>query len=460
MYGLWYGAVYSTGRTNSITSMNFHPLRLTCSSFTYVLTTLLFLTGKGEPKKPLNHTNSAPLTVNGQRNGNHPVLNGSLSVFKNSSHGDINIGQGQVNGKDQNCNENVTKGYISDDFASLKSTQTKSCFDLSTTKGSVNIDQEHNVHGDTDMMKCKSVGNVNQESERPVSEGPVPPRRPVRKKRSSRGRNDMPERVVLERNKQTLGKMAMDYSSSSPDISPRLSGTITQQNMPGRKLSGTLLNEASTNSESVKFSNGQSEGKKTMTGKEEDINFSVSNISNVSKHFTSSKCNSSTEEPSRDISLLVGRKEISNQSKIIEIGSEDSGKELEIERVDFDSQRRHFEQPNLMSSCFTDTLAKGDSSDNLKHSKIDELISGKTEEKSTRSEQLISEGQIMGQDSNSETLLRPSRSLESLEDIDRLLKQQVRFHLPNETSSNLLRHLSDIVTLKYFLAFYTVSHNS
>ena len=434
---VWYGLVDSTERTNSITTINYHALRLTCLSFIYVLTTLLFLTGKGEPKKPLNHTNSAPLTVNGQRNGNHPVLNGSLSVFKNSSHGDINIGQGQVNGKDQNSNENVTKGYISDDFASLKSTQTKSCFDLSTTKGSVNIDPEHNVHGDSDMMKCKSVGNVNQESERPVAEGPVPPRRPVRKKRSSRGRNDMPERVVLERNKQTLGKMAMDYSSSSPDISPRLSGTMTQQNMPGRKLSGTLLNEASTNSESVKTRNGQSEGKKTMIGKEEDINFSVSsNISNVSKHPTSSKCNSSTEEPSRDITLSVGRKEISNKSKIIEIGSEDSGTELEIERVDFDSQRRHFEQPNLLSSCFIDTLAKGDNNDSLKHSKIDELISGKTEEKSTRSEQLISERQVLGQDFNSETLLRPSRSLESLEDIDRLLKQQVRFHYSNETSSN------------------------
>ena len=393
------------------------------------------LTGKGgEPKKPLNHTNSAPLTANGQRNGNHRIPNGSLSVFKNSSHGDINVGQGHMNVKDKNCNDdNMTKGYISDDFANLKSVQTKSCFDLSTANGSVNINQEQNAQGDSDMVKCRSVGNVNQESELPVTEGPVPPRRPVRKKRSSRGRNDMPEKVATERYKQTLGKMAMEYSSSSPDISPRLSGTaaqiMTQQNLSDQTQSGKVHSDASKSSNNVKTRLGISEENKAVTDKEEQndvLNSSNSSeVSNVSKHSTSSKCDSSVDETSRDITLLIGRKEISNQSKIIEIGTEDSNKDLEVERVDFDSQKRNFKKPNLHGSCFIDTLAKDHGENNLRKSKVDEVISVKNKEEFSGSELQVSEDPVMGQDSESETSLRASKSLESLEDIDRLLKQQV-----------------------------------
>ena len=372
-----------------------------------------------------------PVYSNGQRNGSRPVQNGSLSVFKNNSHGDINIGQGHINVKNQDCNENMTKGYISDDFASLKSTQTKSCFDLSRTKESANINQEQNVYGDSDLMKCKSVGSFHQESERPVVEPPEPPRRPVRKKKSSRGKNDMPQRVVIERNKQTLSKMAMDYSSSSPDLSPRLNGAVTQQSVPVQKPVRTLLSESATNSESVKTKNVQND-RNEVADKQQDITSTISSdISNNLKHSTITKSDTSAEEPPTDITLLLGRQEISNQSKIIELGSEDSGKELEIEQVDFDSQTRHFEQPNLLSSCFIDTLGSNYSKENLRLLTTKETSHDKNEdnEKPLRYEQPISEGQVAGQDSNSETLLRPSRSLESLEDIDRLLKQQVGIYL-------------------------------
>lgn len=387
----------------------------------------------------MTYTNSEPPNGNRLSNGNHRKQNGTLSVFKNSSHGDINVGQGHANGKGLHVNNNANRGYISDDFANLKNVQTKSCFNLSTAQESVSNGQIQSLIGEQEIVKSRSVDNVKQESEGPVLDAPAPPRRPLRKKKSSRGRNDMPEKVPTQDYKQTLGQMAMEYSSSSPDMSPRQTGSGL-----GAATNMTQQNEAEQNQ-----SNVQQENSKRIIGDKDNVNCgeeskvivnisepevvlissSSSEISPVSKHSSNNKCDTSSEGPPRDISLFLGRNEFSNQSKIVELGAEENDKDLEIEKVEFDSQTRKFEKPDLHSACFEDTFVNEKVQSYLAKSKFDDIDSGEIveEPKSLVSDLLVSDKTLIGRESETELTASASksRSLESLEDIDRLLKQQV-----------------------------------
>ena len=423
-----------------------------------------FVGKSGEPKRPLTHTNSEPLPLNIVSNGNYSKQNGTLSVFKNSSHGDIDTDRGDAG---QGQNGNKVQGYISDDFANLRSTETKSCVNLSTTQSNVNSGKSDMIGNEQETSKCRSVENVNNNSDRQTSEGPLPPKRPVRKKRSARGRNDLHEKVIIQ-SKESLGKMPMEYSSS-PDISPRLNSAHTvsteiqknvedYQNMSkgARSLTSSNVDTDVTDKESgykapmkkdsmddnvlmnkenkdkavvskeyvgnAITSMGSDNGLVNKLEPSEVLNSSNSSgISSGSKHSPDNKFDSSCEESPKDIALLIGRNVTSNKSKIIEIGNEDNKKEIEVERVDFDSQKRNFEKPNFSSSCFEDSIAN-----DKVQSYLTQTVKSDTSilDKRDQSEPVMSKSPLDRGDKNNYSVCQ-SRSDESLDDIDRQLKQQV-----------------------------------
>ena len=381
--------------------------------------------GKGrEQRPPLVHTKSLPLSRN---NGNSSKQNGTLSVFKASSHDDLDTDQGYHGNRGQ--------AYLGNDFASLETSQAKSCVNLSNNEPVVNNHTANLIKREQAIMKSKSVENVNYKSDRQVLEEPVPPRRPVRKKRSARGRNDLIEKVTTQGNKEN-GKMPMDYSSSSPDMSPRQTGShghvMTQPilereerqsevssklHSEGPKLNGVLTIQG------AKELNGNKENIDIVDQKEKLNTRNSSGVSNGSKHSSHSKFESSNEESPRDMPLLIRPNVVSNKGIIEEIGTDNNEKELEVERVEFDSQKRNFQKPNLHGSCFEDNVNE------KVHSYVKQTL--KSDEKNVSSER-VEKSRLFEQKGTKElteeekSSASNSRSLENLDDIDRLLKQQVK----------------------------------
>ena len=386
-----------------------------------------YFVGKGrEHRPPLVHTKSLPLS---RTNGNSNKQNGTLSVFKASSHDDLDT--------DQGYHGNGGQAYLGNDFASLQTSQAKSCVNLSNNEPVVNNHTANLIKREQAIMKSKSVENVNYKSERQVLEEPVPPRRPIRKKRSARGRNDLIEKVTSQGNKESVGKMPMDYSSSSPDMSPRQTGShghvITQPILEREekqsevssklhseqpKLNGVL---AIQGVKEIKELNGNKENIDIVDQREKLNTRNSSGVSTGSKHSSHSKFESSNEESPRDMPLLIRPNVVSNKGKIEEIDADNNEKELEVERVEFDSQKRNFQKPNLHGSCFEDNVNE------KVHSYVKQTL--ESDEKNVFSERAdksqLSEQKGTKELTEEEKCSSNSRSLENLDDIDRLLKQQV-----------------------------------
>ena len=388
-----------------------------------------YFVGKGrEHRPPLVHTKSLPLSRN---NGNSSKQNGTLSVFKASSHDDLDT--------DQGYHGNGGQAYLGNDFASLQTSQAKSCVNLSNNEPVVNNHTANLIKKEQAIMKSKSVENVNYKSDRQVLEEPVPPRRPVRKKRSARGRNDLIEKVTTQGNKEN-GKMPMDYSSSSPDMSPRQTGShghvmtqpilereekqseISSKLHPERpKLNGVL---AIQGAKEIKELNGNKENIDIVDQKEKLNTRNSSGVSTGSKHSTHSKFESSNEESPRDMPLLIRPNVVSNKGIIEEIGTDNNIKELEVERVEFDSQKRNFQKPNLHGSCFEDNVNEKVNSYVKQTLESDEkTVFSERVDKSRLSEQKDTKELTITEEEKCSA--SNSRSLENLDDIDRLLKQQV-----------------------------------
>ena len=340
-------------------------------------------------------------------------------MFKPASQGDLDT--------DQGYHDNTGQAYLCNDFTSLQSGQTKSCVNLSNNEQHVSNHKVDVSKKEHDLIKCRSVENVNHRSDKQGSEEPVPPRRPLRKKRSARGRNDLIEKVTSQGNNENGGKMAMEYSSSSPDMSPRQTGSV----VPTRTRQITTLEEnqsISEQSEALKKLNHYPESVDIMEQKKNINASSSSGVSSVSKHSSHSKFDSSSEESPRDITLMISRTDVLlNKGKIVEIGGQDSENELEIERVEFDSQKRNFQNPNLHSSCFEDDVMN----ENVQSYLQQTLKPGmKTMAADSACNSAVSEAKsskdsvVTGKDKDKISASN-SRSLENLDDIDRLLKIQV-----------------------------------
>lgn len=281
----------------------------------------------------------------------------------------------------------------------------------------VNGNHRNSFHGELDR-KISNNSTDSQSERMPEDDTPVPPKRPVRKKKSLRGKEDVSRTSsnssqVTERSRSDSGaKMPMEYFSDSSEMSPRDSPSGS-----GRKNIGT------DNRTNDLAKGDSSEIQRTVIDvkKHKDIleetevkqnrvvphdakitpetNVPVSNVSKSSVD----GCNDNDSGIVMSISK-GGNHELSGGKGIIELGSNDQNEPLEVQTVEFSSQERSFKSGDFNKLCAEEIQGQR---------YVDEYVSEKLKSK-TESKEL---GQALGS--------KLSSSLESLDDIDKILKEQV-----------------------------------
>lgn len=360
----------------------------------YINYICIIISGQYE-KTPLSHTQSVPsIPVSVSTNGLHDnrdydsiydsVLNFDTNL-KNSSS-EMRVVENKENNNSFKAPKAKSDGISTDSVLSEVS-KTNSCYG----------DNKH-VNGDE-----KIENNV-----------PVAPMRPVRKKKSMRQNRDDLSRQSSGSSQgnteNTMTKMPMEYLSDSPEMSPRDNLNCAGSTCSSEK--SPKLNTKNAENDSVVKHESVVKSEPVSVNEIPAESVMVKTVTEVSEHSVPS-----TEEFSREItSLKIGiqdqNENSGNVNKITEIGEDKkiSEMDLEVERVDFESQKRNFGKANFESLCNKETENQ---------TKIEHFLEEKL--KSKPAVRSVVEKTVGAQ--------KLSTSLESLDDIDKLLKEQVNIYI-------------------------------
>lgn len=248
------------------------------------------------------------------------------------------------------------------------------------------------------------------------AETPDPPKRPVRKKRSMRHNRDDLSRQSSGSSQgkpENKTKMPMEYLSDSPEMSPRDQIHDIERKSSAEKSPDLQLKNAESENETKQNGICESDSKLSQPENFEAVNdlssesCFVKSVADFSEHSLPL-----SEELSKEISFLrIGtEKDNTGIGKISEVGESSSKTDLEVERTDFESQKRNFGKADFQSLC-------QEESEN--QTVVEDYIAEKLKCKDFPS------------DTNTRTLgsQKLSTSVESLEDIDKILKEQVQFQI-------------------------------
>ncbi|XP_060588380.1 uncharacterized protein LOC132743826 isoform X2 [Ruditapes philippinarum] len=247
-------------------------------------------------------------------------------------------------------------------------------------------------------------------------EVPDPPKRPVRKKKSMRkNRDDLSRQSSGSSQGNTENvttKMPMEYLSDSPEMSPRdnlhyAESTCSSEKSPELHMKNTEKENAVVQ-QHVTDENVSGVKSEPVSVTEIPVESNlVKIVTEVSEHSVPP-----TEELSREItSLKIGIQDENASSgrmnKITEIGGDEeiSKTDLEVEKVDFDSQKCNFGTLNFQTLCNEET-----ESQTIMENYLEEKLKSKSVATNVVKESFGAQ--------------KLSTSLESLDDIDKLLKEQ------------------------------------
>ncbi|XP_052810659.1 uncharacterized protein LOC128238606 isoform X2 [Mya arenaria] len=361
--------------------------------------------------KPLTKSCSVVVSRQSQGEQEHVKVNGS---YRNSFHGDF----------DMKAREKPV--VISDNIPEEED----------TSMPKVNGNHRHSVH-EINVDKTISKNGIERI---PEESAPVPPKRPLRKKKSMRGKDDMAHTLSnssLERSRAgsgVSGNMPMEYMSDSSEFSPR--DSKDRSDSTSSVTAGPVV-RISDNGQAQVEMNEKESGERSRSGStsnnsnsSESLIVSAGGILSSNMQLQNEVLNGDLKLPSNGVAKSVG---------IVEIGSErGTTEDLEVESVDFNSQQTNFRSAGLDKFCGEESGRQAAVMGQL-HDRLQADRDGGEQE--TRNEHIREACQ--GEDRGSNLLgggasQRLSSSMESLEDIDRILKEQ------NEKISKLHEQMSKL----------------
>ncbi|XP_053396866.1 uncharacterized protein LOC123552802 isoform X2 [Mercenaria mercenaria] len=344
-------------------------------------------------KAPLTHTQSVPsIPVSVSANGNQNNKDFD-SIYDSVINFDTNLknSTSYIRVADNKENNNTSKRASKERSDSFKAESVLS-----------EVQKANGCHGDSKHV------NGNTEIE---NKAPVPPKRPVRKKRSMRqNREDLSRQSSGSSQGKTEAttKMPMEYLSDSPEMSPRDHVHYAESNSSSEKSPDLNMKnvENETSAKHVTCENECKEQSKILPESEIQVeSVMFKSVSKVSEHSAPPN-----EELSREISSLkIGIQNDVHQGsvKITEVGGDEkiSELELEVEKTDFDSHKRNFGQVNFQKLCQEET-----ENEKVMENYLEEKLKSKSVASNAVTETVGAQ--------------KLSISTESLDDIDKLLKEQ------------------------------------
>lgn len=362
----------------------------------------------------MSHTTSVPsipvtMTTNGiQDNKDYDGLYESVMNFSTLKEG-----------KDVPKNNNNSHKALSKSSSVLVTSTVQS------DQVKVNGSHRNSFHGDTDKKVAKDSkdGQTNMAQDDTV---PVPPKRPVRKKKSLRTKEDLARTSSnssqgTEKSRSDSGaKMPMEYFSDSSEMSPRDSPAgggrkhMESDSKASKMVQGDSP-EATRNVVNINVRNNDvPEEVKVENNKEAKHSNTIIQVT----YAASTKVPKVQPEVTNnsDSGIIMGIKgrddhDVNQNNGIVELDADDRNEPLEVQTVEFNSQPRNF-QP----SDFTKL-----SSEDNQHQKLMADVIGrkmKVTEDDKRVPPMVNT-QAAG--------TKLSASLESLDEIDKILKEQVYF---------------------------------
>lgn len=347
-------------------------------------------------KNPLSHTQSTPsIPVCVATNGRHDS-NDFDSIYDNVINFDTKL---------KNSAPDVTKTDNKENNNTL--------IQELSTKGNGSEIKIGNILTSVPKTNGCHSDDILVNSDDKIAETAVLPKRPVRKKKSLRKIRDDVSRHSSgssQSNPETAAKMPMEYLSDSPEMSPR-DNSHRSENVSSAEASPDLnvRNEMQTTQvNAINDTTVSSRKHSQVVSKSEHQVQShlVKNISAVSEHSLPVTDNETKELTTLQIGVQ-NKSTASGGVAIIEIGDNENtmDSELEVQRTDFESQKINFGKVDLQN-LFTEE------SDNQKvvDKYLEETL--KSEDSNDNVSELVGAKKL-------------SISMESLEDIDKLLKEQV-----------------------------------
>ena len=386
-------------------------------------------------KTPLSHTTSVPsLPVAMTTNGNHDNNKDYDGLYESVMNFSTLKGDKDVTRDNNNSHKGLSKS------SSVLVTSTVQS-DSQSIK--VNGNHRNSFHGDLDMNVTKNNTEA-QNNEGQDENAPVAPKRPIRKKKSLRTKADLQMKEDVsrtssnssqstERSRSDSGaKMPMEYFSDSSEMSPRDSPAGSGRKHAGKtegnvgKTEGNVGNDgksyglAKGNSPEVtrnvldvmgNKNNGVPGDIKVEHNKENRHGSTLIQVTNAptSVPRVAAVVNSETES---GIIMHIGKGDSANGVKqsnaIEELGnSGDNDEPLEVQTVEFSSQTQNFQGSDFSKLCSEEIQGQ---------KRMDDLVGEKLKGEGTNT--------LQGMNGPA-TKSQLSASLEDLDDIDKILKEQV-----------------------------------
>ena len=285
-----------------------------------------------------------------------------------------------------------------------------------------------------------------------------PPKRPVRKKKSVRGQQDLGEKT--SGSSQSSQKPLMEYQSDSSEASPRVAPPKPPPpkvgNAPivdiGAGLSSVSKNVSEEKPVTQSYTHGSEDSATDMLSERAKLERQRRLLSDSSKSQTSEEkasaelklkpVTSISDDFSREITLSLSKdtnKVLTNG--IVDLNETDSSRELEVERVNFDTQTRNFKAYDNRNFQEATDLPETNVQRYLNEKEASSKIPLELVEKSVLSTE--DNHEQLSEDRSLENVRKHSLSLESLEDIDRLLKEQVGFQHPKNETYQVFQSFND-----------------
>lgn len=286
----------------------------------------------------------------------------------------------------------------------------------------------NSFHGDSDLKVSRnSIDKENHHDKglENTETAPVAPKRPIRKKKSLRTKEDLSRTSsnssqCTDRSRSDSGvKMPMEYFSDSSEMSPRDSPGREERKYKGGDVKTNGVTKDLSKEVKSKPDVGLEKGDELDSSKF-DVN---KNLKKDSKSSLIMPVNAPVEESSLGMGDLNNNAETShgiimdirkggnNTTKdhcgIVELDKEEQKKPLEVQTVEFDTQTRDFKSGDFSKLC---------EEENKTQKVVDDLVSRKVKPGDGLVQSALL-GEAAGQ--------KLSSSLESLEDIDKILKEQV-----------------------------------
>ncbi|KAH3734522.1 uncharacterized protein LOC127851239 isoform X2 [Dreissena polymorpha] len=335
----------------------------------------------------------------------------------------------------------------------------------------VNGNIRHSIHGDFDVKSKENVGLP--ENGLVIDESaPVPPKRPLRKKKSMRNREDLSRtssNSSQERsraNSGVSGSLPMEYlsdcSEMSPRDSPRIDGRklISAEDAPISSLESEMLAKWTETSAALVNQVGNVQGHPDSQGvpeKDADtVNIVSAEVKKVPAYVDVQEENT-YPDTSKVLTIHIGSKSESfnRHGQIEEIGStmDNESQSLEIEKANFESQTSNFKTSDFGSLCGSETesqkvvmemLEKKLQTRDSDRVVPDRHVSDRVVYDMVASDRVVSDfGACSTSLSGGHKF---STSLESLDDIDKILKEQnLKISKLQEQMSQLSRRIDDSV---------------